>query len=295
MAAVSTGSAPAVFELKNTSLPLVSLVLKTTELAALADQLAAHLRDTPQLFNHDPVVVDLTALPRAEGRVDTDAAHAEPNTEGGTEGGAEAPAEELIDFPALIELLKAHRMLPVAVAGGSAAQLEAALAAGLGEAPEPVVAPKPARPAVQEVVREVEVIREVIVEVPAAHVPTLVIDRPLRSGQQVYAKGGDLVVLAAVNFGAEVIADGHIHVYAPLRGKAIAGNKGNTQARIFSTCLEPELISIAGVYRTTETALPADVHGKPAQVRLVDDKLVMEPLKEPLKEPKAAKARPEPA
>lgn len=283
MAAVSTGTAPAVFELKNTSLPLVSLVLKTTELAALADQLAAHLRDTPQLFNHDPVVVDLTALPRAE--VDADG-----------ETDAEADTDEpLLDFPALIELLKAHRMLPVAVAGASAAQLEAALAAGLGEAPEPVVAPKPARPTLQEVVREIEVIREVIVEVPAAHVPTLVIDRPLRSGQQVYAKGGDLVVLAAVNFGAEVIADGHIHVYAPLRGKAIAGNKGNTQARIFSTCLEPELISIAGVYRTTETALPAEVHGKPAQVRLVDDKLVMEPLKEPLKEPKAAKARPEPA
>jgi len=283
MAAVSTGTAPAVFELKNTSLPLVSLVLKTTELAALADQLAAHLRDTPQLFNHDPVVVDLTALPRAD--VGADA----------TTDGEAATDEPLLDFPALIELLKAHRMLPVAVAGASAAQLEAALAAGLGEAPEPVVAPKPARPVVQEVVREIEVIREVIVEVPAAQVPTLVIDRPLRSGQQVYAKGGDLVVLAAVNFGAEVIADGHIHVYAPLRGKAIAGNKGNTQARIFSTCLEPELISIAGVYRTTETALPADVHGKPAQVRLVDDKLVMEPLKEPLKEPRAAKARPEPA
>ncbi|HEX5682749.1 MAG TPA: septum site-determining protein MinC [Ideonella sp.] len=279
MAAVSTGSAPAVFELKNTSLPLVSLVLKTTELAALADQLAAQLRDTPQLFNHDPVVVDLTALPKADDGVDAAAEVDKPP----------------LDFPALIELLKAHRMLPVAVAGASAAQLEAALAAGLGEAPEPVQAPKPARPVVQEVVREIEVIREVVVEVPAAHVPTLVIDRPLRSGQQVYAKGGDLVVLAAVNFGAEVIADGHIHVYAPLRGKAIAGNKGNTQARIFSTCLEPELISIAGVYRTTETALPADVHGKPAQVRLVDDKLVMEPLKEPLKEPKAAKARPEPA
>jgi septum site-determining protein MinC len=256
----------------------VSLVLKTTELAALADQLAAHLRDTPQLFNHDPVVIDLTALPKAD---DDDA---DPGTEAD---------EPLLDFPALIELLKVHRMLPVAVAGASAAQLEAALAAGLGEAPEPVVAPKPVRPAVQEVVKEV--IREVIVEVPAAQVPTLVIDRPLRSGQQVYAKGGDLVVLAAVNFGAEVIADGHIHVYAPLRGKAIAGNKGNTQARIFSTCLEPELIAIAGVYRTTETALPAEVHGKPAQVRLVDDKLVMEPLKEPLKEPKAAKTRPEPA
>ena len=72
-----------------------------------------------------------------------------------------------------------------------------------------------------------------------------------------------------VNPGAEVIADGHIHVYAPLRGRAIAGARGNTEARIFALCLEPELISIAGVYRTSEVPLPADVRGKPTQVRLV--------------------------
>lgn len=268
MAAVSTGFSPAVFELKNTSLPLVSLVLKTTDLAALADELAAHLRDTPQLFNHDPVVIDLTAL-----------------RDGAAGGDADEPELNFsaLDFPALIALMKTHRLQPVAVAGATPAQLDAAQAAGLGEAPEPVAAPKPARTVVQEVVREVEVVRdvvrEVVREVPAALVPTMVVDKPLRSGQQVYARGGDLVVLAAVNFGAEVIADGHIHVYAPLRGKAVAGNKGNTEARIFSTCFEPELIAIAGVYRTTETALPAEVLGKAAQVRLVDDKLVMEALK----------------
>jgi septum site-determining protein MinC len=124
----------------------------------------------------------------------------------------------------------------------------------------------------------VEVVKEVVREVPR-HIPTLVVDKPLRSGQQVYAKGGDLIVLAAVNFGAEVIADGHVHVYAPLRGKAIAGARGNAEARIFSTCFEPELIAIAGVYRTTETPIPPEVTGKPAQVRLVGDRLVMEPLK----------------
>ena len=104
------------------------------------------------------------------------------------------------------------------------------------------------------------------------------IDRPLRSGQQVYARGGDLVVLAVVNFGAEVIADGHIHVYAPLRGRAIAGARGNTAARIFSTCMEPQLVAIAGTYRTAETPLPDDVLGKPAQVRLDGETLVVEPL-----------------
>ena len=98
----------------------------------------------------------------------------------------------------------------------------------------------------------------------------MVIQSPLRSGQQVYARGGDLVVLAVVNFGAEVIADGNIHVYAPLRGRAIAGAKGDTGARIFCICMEPQLVSIAGTYRTTETALPPEVLGRPAQVRLVD-------------------------
>lgn len=100
----------------------------------------------------------------------------------------------------------------------------------------------------------------------------------LRSGQQVYARGADLVVMAVVSFGAEVIADGNIHVYAPLRGRAIAGARGNTEARIFSTCLEPQLVSIAGIYRTTETALPDNVAGKPAQVRLDGEKLIIEPL-----------------
>jgi septum site-determining protein MinC len=118
----------------------------------------------------------------------------------------------------------------------------------------------------------------VVREVPVAGPGTVVIDKPLRSGQQVYARGADLVVLAMVSFGAEVIADGNIHVYAPLRGRAIAGARGNTAARIFTTCLEPQLVSIAGIYRTTETALPADVLGKPAQVRLEGEKLLIEPL-----------------
>ena len=79
---------------------------------------------------------------------------------------------------------------------------------------------------------------ERIVEVQLPALPPMIIDKPLRSGQQVYARGRDLVVLAMVSHGAEVIADGHIHVYAPLRGQAIAGAKGNTEARIFTTCME---------------------------------------------------------
>jgi len=112
--------------------------------------------------------------------------------------------------------------------------------------------------------------------------PALIVDKPLRSGQQVYARGRDLVVLAMVNAGAEVIADGHIHVYAPLRGKAIAGARGNTEARIFALAMEPELVSIAGIYRTSDVPLPEAVRQRAAQVRLLSgpdgDKLVIDAL-----------------
>jgi septum site-determining protein MinC len=128
----------------------------------------------------------------------------------------------------------------------------------------------PVQPSVQMPVQE------------ARALPTMVVDRPLRSGQKVYARGTDLVVLAMVNQGAEVVADGNIHVYAPLRGKAMAGARGNAAARIFSLCLEPELVSIAGVYRTSETPFPKEIVGKAAQVRLStdgQDKLLIEALK----------------
>ena len=118
-------------------------------------------------------------------------------------------------------------------------------------------------------------IKEVIKEVPLEKSPTMIITKPLRSGQHIYARGGDLVILAMVNAGAEVMADGHIHVYAPLRGKAIAGAKGDITARIFTSCLEAELVSIAGTYRTSDTALPKDVYGQSAQIFLQEDKLVM--------------------
>jgi septum site-determining protein MinC len=108
--------------------------------------------------------------------------------------------------------------------------------------------------------------------------PTMVIDRPLRSGQRIYAPG-DLVVLGLVSNGAEVIAEGNIHIYAPLRGRALAGVQGNHQARIFCTCLEPELVSIAGIYRTTEQPLAVDLLGRAVQISLAQEKLIFEPLR----------------
>ncbi|MDE2478202.1 MAG: septum site-determining protein MinC, partial [Betaproteobacteria bacterium] len=113
---------------------------------------------------------------------------------------------------------------------------------------------------------------------PAAGASTVLVDRPLRSGQRVYS-AGDVIVLDAVSHGAEIIAGGNIHVYAALRGRALAGAHGDASARIFCSCLEPELVAIAGVYRTAEQPLPAEVAGKSAQVLLEGDTLRFEPLR----------------
>lgn len=258
------------FDLKSASLSVVAVLLKTTDAAQFATELAERVADAPGFFDNDPVLIDL-ALVRE--------------------------AEESIDFAAIVAVLREHRTLPVAVRGGSPAQMDAARAVGLAAVPDapaaraetaaaPEQEPEPdpeAQVQVQEVIREVVHEVEVVREVPVAGPGTMVIDKPLRSGQQVYARGCDLVVLAMVSFGAEVIADGNIHVYAPLRGRAIAGARGNTEARIFSTCMEPQLVSIAGIYRTTETALPDEVAGRPAQVRLEGEKLFIEPLRNPVR------------
>ncbi len=107
----------------------------------------------------------------------------------------------------------------------------------------------------------------------------LVITRPLRSGQRVYARHTDLVVIGMVSQGAEVIADGNVHVYGPLRGKAMAGARGDTSARIFTTHLDAELLAVAGVYRVVEDKLDRTLQNQPALVRLDGDTLRIEALK----------------
>ena len=233
------------FEIKSASLPLVSFVLKSADIKVVAQDLQTRLGDTPDFFDNDPVLVDLQHLDDQAGP---------------------------LDLPALVQVLRSFRMNPVAMRPNNASHEAAAILASLFLTTEARTLPQ--SPATQEVVREVEVIREVVREV-ASGGSAMVVDKPLRSGQHVYAKGRDLVMLAMVNPGAEIMADGHIHVYAPLRGKAIAGAKGDTSARIFTNSLEAELLSIAGVYRTSDAPLPKEVAGKAAQVWLADDKLVM--------------------
>ena len=100
---------------------------------------------------------------------------------------------------------------------------------------------------------------------------TVTLDKPLRSGQQFYARGSDLIVTAMISAGAEVIADGNIHIYAPLRGRALAGASGDKTARIFTTCMEAELVSVAGLYRTFEAGVPAELARQPTTISLLED------------------------
>ena len=180
-----------------------------------------------------------------------------------------------IDWAMLVDVLKKYRLNAVAVRGATPAMTEAIRARGLSiddgssgarprdeaaatqasAAPAPALAPATAAP---------------IAAAPAA---TMIVDTPVRAGQRVYARGCDLIITAVVNNGAEIIADGSIHVYAALHGRALAGASGNADARIFALSMQPELVSIAGVYRTFDEGFPPELALRPAQIRLHGDRL----------------------
>lgn len=246
-AAFATNSR-AFFDIKSTSLSLLTVLLKTHDLAQLAQELKQRLGETPDFFANEPILLDFSQLDDA------------PQT---------------LDVAQLMHLLQSYQIVPFAVRAGNSPHIGAARAAGLIEVPDEVcLTPRTPPPQFSDAENTAETV--VSNTALAADLPSLIWDKPVRSGQQIYAKGRDLIVTAVVSNGAEVIADGNVHIYGPLRGRAIAGARGNAEARIFTTCLEPELISIAGIYRTTEIALPSNIVGKSAQIRLVGEKIVIE-------------------
>jgi len=172
-------------------------------------------------------------------------------------------SEVALDLPRLLAQLRAAGIQPLAVTDGVLAA--SAVLAGLAVLPkdnrsraEPLAPPAPA-------------------PVAAPRRATRVVSEPVRSGQQVYVEDGDLVVLSAVSPGAEVIADGCVHVYGPLRGRALAGARGDDSARVFARRFEAELVAIAGVYTVAEQIKSAK-KGEATQVFLQHGKLVIEPL-----------------
>lgn len=239
-------------EIKISTVVAISTILHSADPAVIDAALHQMTGGVSDFFEDEFAVIDIAAI-----------AHEGPS----------------IDWPALVALLKKYRLNAVAVRGAGPDMAEAIRAHGLSlddgssgartserehaapAAPEPAPepAPVPAAPAAPA---------------PApAPVSTMVIDTPVRAGQRIYARGGDLIITAVVNNGAEIIADGSIHVYAPLNGRALAGASGNPEARIFALAMQPELVSIAGVYRTFDDGFPNDLARQPAQIRLVGDRL----------------------
>jgi septum site-determining protein MinC len=253
----------AAFDLKGVMSSMTVLRLRSRDLNLIERQLRAKVTQFPQFFQDAPVVLDLAEL------------------EGGLAG-----------FPlaAVVRALSVCKVVPVAVANIEEAYRPVALAAGLGivslnaaramgdatpapprastahpaeggttPAPAPQGGPVPQGPPPG---------------VGLPHRAPMVIREPVRSGQLIYAEKSDLIVVAPVNPGAQLVADGNIHVYGPLRGRALAGASGDTSARIFCSRLEAELVSIAGRYLVSEQ-LPVEHQGGPAQIALVDDALTI--------------------
>ncbi|MEO8214311.1 MAG: septum site-determining protein MinC [Myxococcales bacterium] len=246
------------FELKGVMSSLTVLRLRTTDLGLIEQQLRAKVTPLPQFFLDAPVVIDPSAL------------------EGGGDGLAWSGLAAVLRMLHLVpvgvtNVGEEHRAaisvarLPIMPLGaGRMRDLESRLQAPAGPMEGGAA---PSGPGTQRTAAEA--VGNTPAPVPKAgpHRPPLVVRQPVRSGQVVYARRGDLVVLAPVNPGAEVIADGHVHIYAPLRGRAIAGAQGFTEARIFCQRMEAEILSIAGAYLLADD-IPEERRGRPVQVYL---------------------------
>lgn len=229
-------------EIKSGSVNLLTLKLADGDLDRVARQLTEKVQNAPEFFRNAPVVIELGAL----------------NTRQST-----------LDFERLNQVLRQLGLSPVGVRGGHGALNQAAEKAGLAVLAERVETP--AREAPKAAAGKPEP-----PPVPAGSGSRLV-DQPVRSGQRIYAAGGDLIVLAPVSAGAELLADGNIHIYGSLRGRALAGVQGNLASRIFCLDLQAELIAIGGHYQISEN-LEESIRGKPVQVFLRDGALIIEDL-----------------
>lgn len=237
------------FELKAAGFTLPVIRLLSTDMDRIDAELAPKVRQAPGFFQNAPVVVDLGAL---------DGADADPQ------------------LPTLVGLLRGAGMIPVGVRGGSTLQHQAAKAMELAVL-HAEAKPRPKPGAGGETQAAPPLTRQGGEAQAGVETGSTLIDRPVRSGQRVYAVGGDLTVVAPVNSGAELMADGNIHVYGRLHGRVMAGVGGDRNARIFCSDLHAELISVAGHYRVSDS-IPGDLKGRRVQVFLDHDRIRIEPL-----------------
>nr|WP_051074689.1 MULTISPECIES: septum site-determining protein MinC [unclassified Thioalkalivibrio] len=232
----ATPSPVQTIELKGRMMLVSVLRVFQTDPRQLGEQLIAHREQAPDLMRDMPIVLDLEPVAEAP-ESDLQATIEQVRAEGFKLIGLHAGevAERLQSYSELFDVL------PVLQLGGRGGAPSGEVPLDEGEAPEP----PPSKKGKKSTDKATEA-------APAVHSATRVVDRPVRSGQQIYARGGDLLVTGAVSAGAELLADGHIHVLGPLRGRALAGVRGLETARIFCRRLDAELLSIAGHYRVAE-------------------------------------------
>ena len=284
-------------DFKSATLYAIRVVLHSADPERLNAALAKRMADAGSFFENEPVVIDAS---RVEEAIDWAAlvgalrGHNLPPIGVGADGAtlAAARAAGLTPVELSTPAARPAQVIDTAPPNDVATPVPSVPAAAVEIAPAPTTAAeapaeKAAEPATPKSAAEPLPERAAASTTSAAS-PTpaapqsssaLVITRPLRSGQRVYARHTDLVVIGMVSQGAEVIADGNVHVYGPLRGKAMAGARGDTSARIFTTHLDAELLAVAGVYRVVEDKLDRSLHNQPALVRLDGDTLRIEALK----------------
>ena len=247
-------------ELKGSVFTLPILQIQTTSISAIESVLVSHLSKALKFFENAPVVIDLNAI---------------------------KDATEDFDFCSLMQLLSQQRLIPVGVRNGSNQQNSLAISAGLAILqdgfPQQTTKEKNSNKASSEKESnkkeaEAESRAPVIDTVKVIQNPTKIVTQPVRSGQQVYAKGGDLIIMAPVNHGAEIIADGNIHVYSTMRGRALAGVRGDVNTSIFCQSMEAELVAIAGNFRVFEEDMPAEVKSKSVRIHLDEEQLIISQL-----------------
>jgi septum site-determining protein MinC len=229
-------------EFKSGSFSVPALLLSGNNLQLIEQQLQERIKLAPEFFKNSPVVVDLKELNRQ-------------NLD--------------VDIALITEITRKLGLLPIGIRGGSPQQNKKSLELNM-----PVYS-NSNRTSAAETKKSTQTIVDVSQKKDAAPTAT-VITQPIRSGQRLYAHG-DLVILAQVSAGAEILAEGNIHVYGSLRGRALAGVQGNTEARILCTHLQAELISIAGTYKISED-LGKNIYNKPVHIYLKDYTLVIKEL-----------------
>ncbi len=217
-------------EIRFGPLDLAQLRLRTIDPGAILDELTGRVATAPRFFERTAVGLDLSLVETPPGAV---------------------------EVRAVIEAVRRAGMLPVGLVSGAPFVEPLARALELPVLPQ-FRAPSKPPPVLQPADSPAP-------ESELGH--TLIQRQPVRSGQRVYARQRDLVVTAGVGAGAEVMADGCVHVYGPLRGRALAGAQGDTTARVFCQDFHAELVSIAGVFRVFET-IPGDIAGRAVQAWL---------------------------